>query len=159
MDNQVLQTILQNTFTLSQLKHKVRALHEYLSSKLFAPQAPLQIEPGDLNWINSLGGDFLNQFNKDNVNKIFTDIDAYIRQLKPLIIYLPFESTDEANTQIGLTLRKNFTGHKIFDLKFDPKLIAGCALSLNGVYKDYSLRVKIENEKGKILESFKKFLQ
>lgn len=154
----ILQKILESTYTLSQLKHRVRALHEYLSAKLFAPQNPPQLEPGDSAWVNSLGNDFLGQLNKDNINKIFTGLDAYIRQLKPLIIYIAFESTDESNNQVGKMLRKEFTGHKIFDVKIDPKLIAGCALSLNGVYKDYSLRVKIENEKGKILESFKKFL-
>lgn len=159
MDNQVLQTILQNSFTLSQLKHRVRALHEYLSAKLFSPQTLPQLEPGNLNWVNSLGNDFLSQFNKDNINQTFTNLDAYIRQLKPLIIYLPFEPTDELNSQVGQILRKEFKNHQIFDVKLDPKLIAGCALSLNGVYKDYSLRVKIEAEKAKILESFKKFLQ
>ncbi len=155
----ILNKILENTYTLSQLRHRVHALHEYLSAKLFAPQTPLQLEPGNLNWVNSLGNDFLGQFNKDNINKIFTGLDTYIRQLKPLIIYAAFEPTDESNSQIGQILRKNFTNHKIFDAKIDPKLIAGCALSLNGAYKDYSLRLKIESEKTKILESFKKFLQ
>lgn len=154
----ILQKILENTYTLSQLKHRVRTLHEYLSSKLFAPQTPLQLEPGDSTWVNSLGNGFLGQFNKDNINKIFTGLDTYIRQLKPLVIYVAFEPTDESNGQIGQILRKEFTNHKIFDAKIDPKLIAGCALSLNGIYKDYSLRLKVESEKAKILESFKRFL-
>lgn len=160
MDNQILQKILENTFTLSQLKHKVRILHEYLSGKFFTSQeTPQQFEPTDIIWINTLGASFFNQFNKDNISHIFEYLGAFIKKQKPLVIYLSFEPTEETISQIGLNLRKNFTNHQIFDLKADPKLIAGAALSFNGILKDYSMRVAIENKKKEILASFKRFLQ
>ncbi len=155
----ILQKILESTFTLSQLKHRVRILHEYLSEKLFTNnKTSSQVEPEDLVWLNSLGGSFLDQFNINNLDQIFKDLEDYLQKIKPLIIYLAFEPNEELNHQIGLYLRQN-SSHKIFDAKMDPNLIAGCALSLNGIYKDYSLKVKITQEKEKILANFKKFLQ
>lgn len=153
-----LQKILENTFTLSRLKHRLHALREYVSHQIFAKGETSGIETADLKWLNSLGNPFFLNFSRDNFDGIFKNLEDYLKNCRPLIIYLAFEPTEELLQTIGLYLRKNFTKYPIFDAKVDPELIAGAALSFNGVYKDYSLRVKINNEKEKILANFKKFL-
>lgn len=158
MDNPVLQKILENTFTLGILHHRLRFLREAILYKVFARRDYLTQDAVDLNWLNSLGEPFFKQFNKDNVDKLFEGLELYIQNLKPLIIYFASPPSDVIIIQTGLWLRKNCPSHQIFDAKIDPNLVAGTALSLNGVYKDYSLRVKIAAEKEKILASFKKFL-
>ncbi len=156
----ILQKISESSFTLSQLRHKVRILKEYLSHQIFAgTEAAPQFEPSDVSWLNSLGRSFLSQFNKDNIDQVFEKTESYLNTLKPLIIYIAFAPTDELDYQIGLFLRKNFRNMQIFEIRVDPNLIAGCALSFNGVYKDYSFRVMIESKREEILKSFKKFLQ
>lgn len=158
MDNPVLQKILENSFTLSQCKHRVRILREYISYKLFSKEEEAaKQDPSDSEWLNSLGNSFFSQFNRSNFDQIFADLENYLKKARPLIIYLAFNPSDELVSQIGLYLRKN-SQHQIFDLKVDPNLVAGAALSYNGIYKDYSLRAKIGFEKEKILANFKRFL-
>ena len=157
--NTILQKIIETSSTLGQLRHKVRILKEYLSHQIFAVSEPApQFESEDLSWLNSLDRSFLGQFNKDNIVKTFETTEAALNTIKPLIIYIAFAPTDELNYQIGLFLRKNFLNHKIFEIRTDPNLVAGCALSYKGVYKDYSLRTIIESKREQILKSFKKFL-
>lgn len=157
--NDILTTILKDTYTLTQLKHRLNILKFYLLNSFFGGQAQESWSPPDLNWLKSLPTPIYQQFNKDNVYQIFTDLESKINQFQPLIIYLTFEPDDAAMAQIGAFARKTFKDLLLLDTKFDPNLIAGAALVWKGVYKDYSLRAKIEESKLEMLDSFKKFLR
>ncbi len=156
MDN-YLNIILQNTYTLSQLKHRISALKAFLEQQFFGGIKDLsQI---DINWINSLSPTFLQNFNKDNLASVFEGLQRQITQLQTLTLYLTFDPDIESIQQIGEFARRTFSPLIMLDIKYDPNLIAGTALVWKGVYKDYSLRSKIDARKGEILESFKKFLR
>ncbi len=166
--NNILNTILKDTYTLTLLKSRVRTLKSYLLNYFFAARAQDEttLPPQDLNWLKSLPPFFYQQFNKDNVYKIFADLESNIAALQPLIIYLSFPADDSSATQIGIFARKTFGSPRggagnmlLLDTKFDPNLIAGIALSWKGIYQDYSLRAKIEGRKAEILEEFKKYLR
>lgn len=154
----ILDAILKDTYTLTQLKHRVRILKSYLINQLFA-QTKLELGAEDLTWLNELGAPFYKMFNKDNVYQIFSKLEDEISKLPLLNIYLSFVTEARANSEIGQYIRKSFGKILLFDTKYDPSLVAGCALSWNGIYKDYSLKAKIEEKKVQILESFKKFLR
>lgn len=157
MEQQILDTILKDSFTMYDLKRKVRILKTYLFNTFYGGQnEQTALEQSETSWLKSLPQDFYSSFNKNNVSQIITDIEAKIKQIQPLVVYLPFSTTDEACAEIGRFVRKTFSNSLIIDTKFDSKLIAGCALSFRGIYKDYSLRVRIEEKKTEILESFKK---
>ena len=143
------------------LKHRVRILKSYLINAIFSSKDTIpSLEQQDLEWLSSPGEDFYKQFNKDNLYTIFNQLEAQITSLKPLIIYLPFESDDNIALQIASFARTKFNNQNIcLDVKYDPNLIAGCALVWNGVYKDYSLRSKIEEKKAEVLDSFKQFFR
>lgn len=155
----ILTTILKNTYSLTQLKHRLRVLKSTLSSRLFGGESKEEFATSDSTWLSSLPPQFMGQFTKDNLNEIFTQLETKINGLKILVLYLPFDADEQTLTQIGEFARKTFSNLIVLDMKFDPNLIAGAALSWNGVYKDYSLRSKIAEKKGEILESFKKFLR
>lgn len=162
MDNQILNVILKETYTTLQLKHRLRIFKDYLTSQLFVSPAPLpqkEIPPQDLAWLSSLGEGTYKQFNKDNVYKILSLIEEQAGKITSLVIYLPFELDDSSAGLIGQYMRKIFSQVYLLDVKFNPLLIAGCTLSFKGIYKDYSLRARIEEKKEEILESFKKFLR
>ena len=89
---------------------------------------------------------------------ISQEIHKKIESLRVLTLYLTFDPDEEALSQIGGYVRTNFPNIQLLDIKFDPNLIAGAALSSGGVYKDYSLRTKINERKAVILDNFKKFL-
>lgn len=157
--NETLSTILKNTYSLSQLRHRLNVFKSQLLQDFFGED---RIEPqaADLAWLKSLPLDFIRSFNKDNVYQIFEDLDKEIKSVQTLIIYLTFEPDETSLAQIGDYARKTFNNSElILEIRYDPNLIAGAALSWNGLYRDYSLRAKIEERKLEILESFKKFLR
>lgn len=157
--DQILNTILKNTYSLTALKHRLRVLKSYLSSQFFQGESNEEFAASDSTWLSSLSPSFFQQFTKDNISEIFNDLESRINKLKILTMYLPFDADELTLSRIGEFARKNFNSLLVLDMKFDPNLIAGCALSWGGIYKDYSLRSQIDQRKGEILESFKKFLR
>lgn len=157
--NDILDTILKDTFTELQLKHRLRVLKSHLLKALFGGKQTL-LSGDDLNWLGSLSPTLMQTFNKDNVYQIFDEVEKQLAKLPVLTIYLPIASTDNICLQIGSFARQTFQNPKIILLtKYDPTLIAGAALVWKGVYRDYSLRSRIEGRKEEILGNFKKFLR
>lgn len=157
--NQILDIILKDTFTLTQLKSRVRTVKTNLLKNFFGGEHNLQPAVQELNWLSTLPPIFNAQFNKDNVYKIFEDIERKVQQLPTLTIYITFEPSIDAIYQIGTFARKTFGPSFLLDIKLDPNLIAGAALVWKGMYRDYSLRAKLEQKKGEILENFKKYMR
>lgn len=158
--NESLITILKNTYSINQLKHRLNILKSYLLKAFFGNLETTPISRDDLNWLNSLPEQFYQQFNKDNVYTIFDELEGLSLKLTPLSIYLTFEPDDATLTQITTHARKTFGDSMLLlDTKFDPKLIAGCTLVWKGVLHDYSLRARIEERKVEILANFRKFLR
>lgn len=155
----LLSIFLQNTYSLASLKHRLRILKLKLSHDFYGGEVSESFSPQDLAWINSLPQPFLEKFTKDNLSEIFADMEEKINKLQTLVIFLPFETNDEVIQLIGAKARSTFTNQLLLDIKFDPNLIAGCAFSFRGIYKDYSLRARIEDKKETILASFKQFLR
>lgn len=156
----VLEIFLKDTFTQTQLRHRMRILKSHLLKALFGSQDEGKLSQADLTWLGSLPEEFLKSFNKDNVYKIFDDLNKQIDALQVLIIYMAIPSSDNVNLRIGAYARKAFNNpNLVIDTKYDPNLIAGIALSWKGMYRDYSLRSTIESKKEEILGSFKKYLK
>lgn len=157
MTNDFLTTILSNTYTLSQLKHRISVLKDYLQETIFGSAKKTDLPNEDSLWLNSIPKEILEKFTKDNTYEIFTRIEKEVGQIKTLTMYLTFEPDSNTLTQIGTRAKTLFP--VLLDIKYDPNLIAGTALVWNGVYKDYSLHSKIVQKNNEILESFKKFLR
>ena len=151
----IFQKIAINTYTVHDMAHRVRILRSYLEMQIFKKYVEADQAPEDQAFINSLGGEFLKQFNSDNIAQIFEAVEKKISQITPLVIYLPFEMPAQEIDRLGLNLRKDFGQNFFYEIKFDPDLIAGCALVWKGIYKDYSLRSTIAQKREEILESFK----
>ncbi|OGE64836.1 hypothetical protein A3I48_04475 [Candidatus Daviesbacteria bacterium RIFCSPLOWO2_02_FULL_36_7] len=156
--NDILSIILKDTYSLSQLKHRLRILKSSLLKAFFGGEN-LTFSPTQLSWLKSLPTEFYQKFNKDNVYQIFTEIEKEISKLKTLTIYLTFEPDELTLTQLGAYVRTNFGPNFLLDIKLKPDLIAGPALVWKGIYKDYSLKAKLEARKAEILQEFKKFLR
>lgn len=156
--DQIWQTILKNTYSTLQLKQRLRILREHLSYQFFGGHSP-QLTPEDMVFLDSLPKEFSSFFNKANLNDILSQLTAKINSSTPLTLYLAFEPTDEALTAIGEKARGLFGKDLLLDIKYNPNLLAGAAISWKGIYKDYSLKATIESRKQEILQSFKKFLR
>lgn len=148
--------ILEDTYTFSKLKQRLVLLRNYLTSEVFSA-AKIELSPEEKEWLDNLGPNFFKSFNKDNVYPLLTGLDETVKKLSPVIIYLAFEPSKEEIREIGTHIRKNFKSIQVFDLKYDPGLIGGCALVLNGIYKDYSLRSLIQANKSVLLDQMKHY--
>lgn len=158
--DEVLNAILKDTYTKAQLKHRLVILKSYLLKAFFGAYKTPMLDSSDLSWLSSLPKLIFKNFNKDNVYKIFESIEGMQETLSSLTVYLPIEATENICLQIGSYARKTFRSTTmLLDTKYDPALIAGAAFVWKGVYRDYSLRAKIEERKEEILGSFKKFLK
>lgn len=158
MDN-LLDILLKDTYTLSQLKHKLKIIKSQLSQKFFGGGALEPLTPKDSTWFSALPENFLGEFNKDNLSLILTYFSNQINKMETLTIYLSFDAGGDILDQIGIKTRTTFGKIMLLDVKYNPALIAGCAISWKGIYKDYSLHSRIGERKLAILQSFKKFLR
>lgn len=109
-------------------------------------------------WLNSLDEKFYARFTKENFYKQLQELETQTKKISPLIVYLAFEPGEGENQQLSTWVRQIFGNPQlVIDVKYNPDLIAGCALVWKGVYKDYSLKKKIEDQKEQILAIFRKF--
>lgn len=157
--NDILNVVLKNTYTVSQFKKRLRILQFYFQQKFFQSAVGEPLSLADTQWFNSLPQTFLQSFNKDNLAQIMANLTSQINTMQVITIYLPFEATEETLDQIGIKARSLFNPILVLDIKYNPQLIAGCALTWKGIYKDYSLHSRIAEKKQLILESFRKFLR
>lgn len=153
----ILKIILENTYTKSQLKHRLYILKSYLLQKFFG--GPAKITEEDLSYLKTLPSALFQNFNKSNIYTAFNTLEAQLDKLPSLILYISFESSDQTTSSIAAFARKAFNSSLLLDIKFDPGLIAGVALVWKGVYKDYSLRAKIAEKTTEVSDVFKKFLR
>lgn len=165
MDN-ILNTILKETYTLQQFIRRVRLLKDYVNTSLFkGVNAQIDLNnltsnSNDLNWLRSLPENgFFNQFNNQSFNQIFDYLDQTIQNQKPLLIYIPFEMPDDEIAKMGGSLRTSYGGKFLFDLKYDPSLLAGCSLVWNGLHKDYSIKKKIEGNETEIIKEINSYIK
>ena len=159
--NQLLTTFLAATYSLPQARSRLVTLKNYLLGQFFNYKMDSNhpLGPEEMAWLNQLGNDFYKNFNKINMYQVLASLEKEIKKIQPVIIYLPFEMPLSDRKQLGIWLRANISPTTIFDLKFDPNLIAGCALSNRGTYKDYSLRDKIDKRRAEVISSMKGFLK
>lgn len=158
----ILKLIQNNSYTISQIRRRIRVLKNYLTNQYFSQAFDLsQISShnSDIAWIKSLDQNILSSINSSNLNEVFDQLETEVKRINVLTVYLPVDFDEDQQNQIGLYVQNNFSQKPLIDIKLDPTLIAGCALVWNGIYKDYSLRKRIQDNKEKLLSQMKQFLR
>lgn len=87
----------------------------------------------------------LNTPHSPKTDEAFQKAEKEIREIEPLVIFLPFDLPEEKIPQLGALVRQNFGPKFLMEIKYDPSLIAGAALAWKGIYKDYSVKSKIKD--------------
>jgi F0F1-type ATP synthase delta subunit len=158
MEEKILDKILINTYTMSSLKRRLKALKSRLSEQFFGGDTNKEMVIEETNWLNTYGVQFLSDFQKETFYQSIGKIEQLVNQIKPLTIYISFPADEESIKNIGIKVRETYSQKVVIDLKYDPDLIGGCAFIWNGVYRDYSIRNTLKLDREKLLESFKSFL-
>ncbi len=161
LEDDVLKALITSCYTIGQLHSRMMLLRDFLNMTLFRSDTafnPNLLTNEDKQFIDRLDKNLLAQFSNTNFGDTFKNLEAKIKAIKPLVIYTAVEIPEYEMALIGMYIRHNFRVDLVMDFKIDPSLIAGTALSLNGVYKDYSARNGVESHKQEIIEQFKTFL-
>ncbi len=158
MEDKILDKILITTYTLASLKRRLKALKSRLSEHYYGGDTNQEMVQEELEWLNTYGVQFLPDFQKETFYQSMGKIEAMVNKIKPLTIYLAFDPSSDQVKQIGSKVREIYTQKLVIDIKLDPQLIGGSAFISNGVYKDYSIRNVIQQDRQKLLESFKSFM-
>lgn len=159
MEEKLFNKIIAETYTLTQLQRRLETLRLYLNIRLFKKNTDtsLPIPEDDLNWLISLGDDFYKEINVKNHLEVFTKLESLSKSQVPITIVIPFDIPGGEIIHLVSNLRSDLNRLILVEIKHDPELIAGCALVYKGVYRDYSIRAKIEQNKEKILEGLKNY--
>lgn len=147
MEDKILDKILTTTYTMASLKRRLKALKSRLSEHFFGGDTNKAMVQAELTWLNTYGVQFLTDFNKETFYQSMGKIDHLVEDIKPLTIYLAFDPEEEQVNQIGTRVRDLYTQKLVIDIKIDKELIGGSAFISNGVYKDYSIRNTIQQDK------------
>lgn len=153
----LLSIIATNTYTISDLKRRVRILKEYLEKKLFGGD-PQLIKPEDQTWLASLP-ESLNDLNSKTFYAQIEDLNKKISKLTPLTVYLSFEMPPLEIAKLASSIRTTIKDPTTFlDIKKDPNLIGGASFVFHGIYRDYSLRKTLENQRDQVLMEMRKYV-
>lgn len=176
INSQILDQILKTTYTKKQVIRRFRLIRDFLNLVFFDlkpgtdfKQALALFEQNLLNQKNSseskelfflenLGESFFKLFNPETFHLELEQLQKSVLSVKTVTLYLPFEIPDVEIDKLGMWFKKNLGNNILFEIIFDPGLIGGAALSFNGVFKDYSLKQKIAENKQdieKLLTGFK----
>lgn len=156
----LLDYILSDTYTQTDALRRLRLIKYLALQKLFgsSKEKEEEISPEDSAWL-STQDKTLALLTRENVYEETEAVTDKILSINPLVVYLPFELLYQEVQKLGRRLRTTYGKNFLVEVKIDPNLIAGCALVWNGIYKDYSLRQKIQEQKEKILQVFRGYAE
>lgn len=155
--NDLLQTILTDTYTLKSLHKRFKAIKDYYSAKFFNQN--LQLDQNELIWLKGKEALLNSHFNAQNLDQSIDQLNRQAQELEVLTFYTAVDLTDDKYLEMAKYVRGNFNPNLLIDFKINPTLIAGCAMVWKGNYKDYSLKSTIDQNKDHIIERFKLFLK
>jgi len=165
MSSNLLELILSDTYIKNQAEKKIIALKNYLLEDIFTTGKDIKTKknvvdsPQLATWVANFDKKALSMITPQNIYATFETLEKDIKTIEPLILYLPYELPDEEISQIGTKLRADYGNKFLIEVNIDPNLIAGCALSFKGIYKDYSIKQKIADNKQQILSTFRQYVK
>ncbi len=157
----ILDKILNGTYTLTDAIRRIKAVRQFILNQVFASAIGQFTAANEVDtaWLSSLGADFYAQFTPQNVYTLMDNAERELNKIPVLNIYLPFEIPQGEIVRVGGKLRTDYGKNFLVDFKIDPNLIAGCALVWNSVYKDYSVRQRIEDNRPAIINIIRGYLR
>lgn len=172
MSGDLFEKIIASTYTVGDLKRKSLLVKTFLEGLFFdANDAYVDLlDTQDKLWLEALFETKLekptietltlpNNISKTNITALFERFEEKIKTINPLTVMLANPIPDTQIEALTTSLRKKNGSEFFLDIKYDPSLIGGCALVYNGIYKDYSLKKTLEENKEKIREIALKYIQ
>ena len=160
MEQKILDELLKDTFTLEVLRKRYQVLKGKIEGDIYHQKDDVANPKEEDDGLDGFDNSILKDIKSSDYSKVSEYIEDFIRNLEALSIYFVFVPDEKQIKEVGTWLRGNLKNPRlIFQVKVDPALIGGCAIAYKGVYKDYSLRSRIGENKSKLIEEFRKYFR
>lgn len=83
--------------------------------------------------------------NREEIKKYLTELKGKIENTTTLSLTLAFDPTSAFITMIYRWVNENLAKDFLLLIKTDPKILGGIIIEFSGLYRDYSLKKRIEN--------------
>lgn len=148
-EEQLLESILKTTYVKADVMRRIRIVREFLEQKFFTPGdkkelkdflVAQQIPQQEQDVVESWGKDFFTSFTKENAYDYLEYLNAKVKDLPTINLYVPVDLDAKGAIVIGTWVRTHIDKMALIELHMEKSAFGGCAFAWNGVYYDYSLR-------------------
>ncbi len=183
MDTNTLVTkFLTHTYTKAESLRRIRVVKDFINHILFIDtdkksfdeqlasyqqKTILPLNEVDQAWMKELGSEFFQVFSpsgtESNVTTsskeykpsttIFRELEAAIQKAPIVTIYLAFSPSAADLQPVNDWIKKELGPAMLYEINYNTQLIGGCAFSYKGIYKDFSLKNKIDANKQIVLKT------
>ncbi len=171
-------TLLATTYTKAQSLRRLRLIQDFLNFWVFTPHDQAEstqkisefianetnITPADQQWALQFFTDFVprignlsDQLHRNQVLSTLQQAEENLAKTEILKLYIPFDMPGDQILRLGQWVKTNISPLVLMELHFNGELLAGCAMSWKGVYRDYSLGGQIAQNRAEILQSLTSF--
>ena len=147
-EDQLLKTIIDSSYLKADVLRRTRIVREYLEQQFYTPGdkknlkdflADSKASEADVEVIEKWGQEFFKSFTKENAYDVLEKVNAMVKDLPTMNLYVPVELASDETPKLGKWVRDNVSKDVLIELHVDSSTIGGCALAWDGVYSDYSL--------------------
>jgi len=157
-EKDILTLLLKKSYTKAQIQRRLRILKEFVEHKVYSKTTSTlsqflkkeKYNESDIEVLKEMPEEIFKIFDKKNTYNTFNRLTSLLQETKPIEVYIPYEFDDKETEKLGLWFRNNVSDEAILEPHTDPALLGGCAVAMDGVYKNYSLRYYIDKYRDKI---------
>ena len=148
----LLERILANTYTTSEVYKRLLVLEDMLQHSLFEKEGggidreqrlynkyQTASERASAEAVAAWGKEFFDAFNKENLHVEMQALKSSIEEVPRLVLYAPVSFETKHIEEIGSWCRKNIDGRLLLDLRIDPQSAGGCMFVWHDTLHDFSL--------------------
>ncbi len=152
MDERILQTLLQNSYTHSELLHKVGIIKEFLEFIFFTKdrsevdkslikewESEGSVEQKGLALLKTFSEDFWKLFSRDSFYKVLDSVSEDIKELSVFPLVIPVDLPEQNIVEIGKWVRSEIDKKMLLDIDIDQSLSVGCQFVWEDRLHDFSL--------------------
>lgn len=171
-------TLLATTYTKAQSLRRLRLIQDFLNYWVFTPHDQNEanqkitefitnetnITPADQQWAIQFFTDFVarvgdlsDQMHRTQILSTLEAAQNNIAKTEILKLYIPFDMPGDQLLRLGQWVKTNISPLVLMEIHYNGALLAGCAMSWKGVYRDYSLGGKVAQNRAEIIQSLTTF--
>lgn len=81
---------------------------------------------------------------REILSKMLSDLKKTLEELAVVKLTLAFEPAESTVNKIITFIRQNLAENTVLELRFEPKILGGAIFEFKGLYKDYTLKSKLD---------------